>query len=90
MPEQPLGAKVLSMFWRDEYQDEEGNLPHLRALITLDIDRNDHDAIDRSRDLIRGFLNDIIRVEEISGLVAEGMLISTTTGSVSRSWQERC
>jgi predicted GIY-YIG superfamily endonuclease len=73
-PEMPLGAKVLSMFWRDEYQDEEGNLPHVHALITLDIDRNDRVAIDHVRDLIRGFVRDIVRVQEIDGLVMEGLL----------------
>jgi hypothetical protein len=76
--EHPLG-KVSRMWWRHEYQDTQGNLSHIHALLWVDDD--DHDdsgggggGAAAAQDRIRGSVMELIRPGEIDGLVEEGLL----------------
>jgi hypothetical protein len=62
------------LFARDEYQGGAGNLPHIHAIIRVNYDANDPHTVDAFLDRIRGFVGDILRVEEIDDYVAEGLL----------------
>jgi hypothetical protein len=62
------------LFPRDEYQGGAGNIPHIHAIARVNYDANDPHAVDAFRDRIRGFVGDIIRVEEIDDYVTEGLL----------------
>jgi hypothetical protein len=68
--EQPLGD-IEHIWWRFEFQDAVGNLPHIHALIWL---KEGSEVKDTTLDRIRGSIMDMIRSEEIDLLVAEGLL----------------
>ena len=67
--ERPLGH-VEHIWWRFEFQDSVGNLPHIHALIWL----ADGESPQITNDRIRGSIMELIRPEEIDDLVAEGLL----------------
>ena len=67
--EKPLGD-VEHIWWRFEFQDSVGNLPHIHALIWL----RDGEALDITRDRIRGSILELIRPEEVDPLIQEGLL----------------
>ena len=69
--EQPLG-EVDNIWWRFEFQDSIGNLPHIHALIWL----KDKPSPDKSEieERIRGSIMSLIEPDEIDDLVAEGLL----------------
>jgi predicted GIY-YIG superfamily endonuclease len=69
-PEQPLGD-VEHIWWRFEFQDTVGNLPHIHALIWL---RGNTIPLHDIQDRIRGSLMHLIRPEEMDNLVTEGLL----------------
>jgi hypothetical protein len=71
--EKPAGD-INCLFARDEYQGGAGNLPHIHAIVRVNHDATDPHAVDAFQDRIRGFVGDIIRVEEIDNYVAEGLL----------------
>ena len=72
-PEQPLGD-IEHIWWRFEFQDTVGNLPHIHALIWL---RGEFVSPKDVEDRIRGSLMHLIRRDEIDDLVAKGILSST-------------
>ena len=67
--EQPLGD-VEHIWWRFEFQDSVGNLPHIHALIWL----RDGEPLDVTLDRIRGSIMELIRPEEIENLIRQGLL----------------
>ena len=74
-PEKPLG-KIGAAFWRDEYQEDQGNLPHVHALFRVEFNEDDRCAVEEFQDRVRGCLVDIVRLDEIDDLVARGLLDS--------------
>jgi hypothetical protein len=68
----PLG-KVSRMWWRHEYQDTQGNLGHIHALLWIDED-DGGGGVAAVQDRIRGFIMELIRPGGIDGLVEEGLL----------------
>ena len=68
--EHPLG-EVEHIWWRFEFQDAVGNLPHIHALIWLK-DGSEPPEVTEGR--IRGSLLDLIRADEVDELVTEGLL----------------
>jgi hypothetical protein len=67
--ERPLG-KVKKIWWRHEYQDTMGNLSHIHSLIWLDDGELEAVTLDR----IRGSTTDLIRAQELDGLIQEGLI----------------
>ena len=67
----PLGS-VDKIWWRFEFQDSVGNLPHIHALIWLKKDPPPSQRETEER--IRGSIMSLIEPEEINELVAEGLL----------------
>ena len=67
--EKPLGD-VEHIWWRFEFQESVGNLPHVHALIWL----KDGEPLEITYDRIRGSIMELIRPDEIDDLVAEGLL----------------
>ena len=67
--EKPLG-NVEHIWWRFEFQDSVGNLPHIHALIWLE----DGESPEVTNDRIRGSIMELIRPDEIDDLVVEGLL----------------
>jgi predicted GIY-YIG superfamily endonuclease len=55
------------LFWRDEYQDGEGNLSHIHGLARAVVGSEEELRV--LRDKIRGFNADIVRVEEVPDFV---------------------
>ena len=68
--EYPLG-EVEHIWWRFEFQDAVGNLPHVHALLWL---REGCEPLEVTEGRIRGSIMDLIRADEIDLLVAEGLL----------------
>ena len=68
--EKPFG-NLLTMFWRDEYQDGEGNLSHVHGLARATTESEEEMRL--LRDKIRGFNADIVRVEEVDDFVQRGI-----------------
>ena len=66
----PLG-EVEHIWWRFEFQDAVGNLPHIHALLWL---RQGCEPLEVTEGRIRGSVMDLIRADEIDLLVAEGLL----------------
>ena len=69
--ERPLGS-VDHIWWRFEFQDSVGNLPHTHALTWLKDNSMQSDVENR----IRGSIASLIEPDEIDDLVAEGLLSS--------------
>ena len=68
--EQPFG-NLLTLFWRDEYQDGEGNLSHIHGLAQAIV--GSLEELRKLRDKIRGFNADIVRIEEVDDFVRRGI-----------------
>ena len=73
--EEPL-RKVITLFWRDEYQGNMGNLSHIHGLLKVCVDMLDPEDLKKFHDVIRGFSADIVRIEEIDDYVARGLFDS--------------
>ena len=69
-PEKPLG-EIEHIWWRFEFQDAVGNLPHIHALIWLK-DGSEPFSITESQ--IRGSTIDLLSPEEVDDLIAKGLL----------------
>jgi len=69
-PERPLG-KVEHIWWRFEFQDAVGNLPHIHALLWLE-EGSETQEVTEGR--IRGSNVDLITADEVDELIAEGLL----------------
>ena len=65
----PAGA----LFARDEYQADEGNLPHIHAMLKAKEGRT-QEEIDKMIDLIRCSGGDIVRVDEVDLRIQEGYI----------------
>ena len=74
-PENPLGH-VIKMFWRDEFQDNVGNLPHVHALLCLKETMDTNEGREFLQNLIRASIGDIVREDEVDEYVQEGILES--------------
>ena len=71
--ERPLGH-VWRMWWRHEYQDTAGNLSHIHALLWLEPSAEETENV--TLDRIRGSTLQLVRVDEISSMIEEGLLES--------------
>ena len=69
-PEHPLGD-VEHIWWRFEFQDAVGNLPHIHALLWL---RDGSESFAVTENRIRGSVVDLLSSDEVDALVAEGLL----------------
>jgi len=69
-PEHPLGD-VEHIWWRFEFQDAVGNLPHVHALLWL---RDGSESFAVTENRIRGSVVDLLSSDEVDALVAEGLL----------------
>ena len=74
-PEKPLGD-VLKLFARDEYQNDVGNLSHLHMLIALRSGYDDIGGRKQIQSLVRGYIDEIIGVDEVDACIKEGILES--------------
>ena len=73
-PELPMGSKVAKLFVRDEYQGDAGNISHLHMLITLEKGYDTAEGRALIQSLIRGFVDEIVGVDEVEGLIKEGLI----------------
>ena len=73
--EEPL-RRVMTIFWRDEYQPTQGNLSHLHGLLQVRVDMMDTGDVRKFNDVIRGFSADIVRIDEIDDYTARGLFDS--------------
>ncbi len=63
-------CKVRHTFWRDEYQDDVGNLPHIHGIIALDKDRMlDKEVINFVCGLIRSNVASLFSTKELDHYV---------------------
>ena len=67
---------VDSIFARDEYQDEEGNLPHIHMIIAVKTWEMDEEQLQNLEELIRASPGTIIRQSEVEKLLEEGIIKS--------------
>ncbi len=74
-PEKPLG-NINWIWWRHEYQESQGNLSHIHALLWTDDDLTTSDGWEDATDRIRGDLRELIRVDEAPALLEEGIFKS--------------
>ena len=66
--------KVRHAFWRDEYQDDVGNLPHIHGMIALDKDTmSDKEVIDFVCGLIRSNVASLFSTRELERYVELGV-----------------
>ena len=72
-PEKPLGD-VIKLFVRDEYQGDAGNLSHMHMLVTLRHKYNTPEGKKVIEGLVKGFVDEIVGVDEVEDLIAEGLL----------------
>jgi hypothetical protein len=68
--EQPLG-KVSNIWYRHEFQDSEGNLSHIHALIWIE---NESETQDITLNRIRGSILELITPDEIQEFQREGLI----------------
>ena len=64
------------IFSRDEYQGEVGNLSHIHMMISMNMDELNEHQQGKIDDLIRASIVDIVRVDEVSDLIDEGIFKS--------------
>jgi hypothetical protein len=65
---------VRHAFWRDEYQDDAGNLPHIHGMIALDKDTmSDREVIDFVCGLIRSNVASLFSTRELNRYVELGI-----------------
>jgi len=69
-PEMPCG-KITKYWWRYEFQDTKGNLPHIHCLLWTDDDNED---VIRNR--IRCSLADLLRDDDIEHMLDLGIMLS--------------
>ena len=74
-PEKPLGT-IEKFFARDEYQEKNGNLPHMHALFALRERYDTEEGRSYIHNLVRGFIGDLVREDEIPVLIEERILES--------------
>lgn len=67
---------ALAIFARKEYQTDEGNLSHIHALLKLNDKKLSQDDKDFIADLIRNDVFDVVRPNEVQGLIDEGYIRS--------------
>lgn len=72
--ELPLGSKVNRIFVRDEYQGDAGNLAHLHLIVSLAQKYSTDEGKRAVESVIRGFVDEIVGVDEVQGYIAEGIL----------------
>ena len=71
--------KVRHAFWRDEYQDDVGNLPHIHGMIALDKDTmSDKEVIDFVCGLIRSNVASLFSTKELNHYVELGIFNKET------------
>ena len=72
-PEQPLGP-IRLYTWKFEDQDDEGNLPHIHALLQTKEDKQNPDQQAIISDRIRCSVRTIVRPDEIQDYIAQGLI----------------
>ena len=65
-----------SMFARDEYQNTIGNLSHIHMMVEMDIESMSGKQKDTLEELIRAYICDIVRDEDLKKLSNEGIIKS--------------
>jgi len=71
--------KVRHAFWRDEYQDDVGNLPHIHGMIALDKETmSDKEVIDFVCGLIRSNVASLFSTKELNHYVELGIFNKVT------------
>ena len=63
-----------AMFSRDEYQSDVGNLPHMHMMVAVNTMDMTECQKEKVMDLIRASVIDIVRSDEVEGLVESGIL----------------
>ncbi len=67
-------CKVRHAFWRDEYQDDVGNLPHIHGMIALDKDTMpDKEVINFVCGLIRSNVASLFSTRELDHYIELGI-----------------
>ena len=64
---------VISIFARDEYQPEKGNLSHNHSIIEMKVNDMSEDDLEYINDLVRAQIFDIVRHEEAQELIDHGI-----------------
>ena len=65
-----------SMFARDEYQNTIGNLSHIHMMVEMDVESMSEKQKDVLEELIRAYVCDIVRDEDLEKLIDEGIIKS--------------
>ena len=63
-----------SIFSRDEYQNTIGNLPHIYMMVEMPLEDMTQEKKDTLEELIRSYVFDIVRAEDIQNLKDEGII----------------
>ena len=66
-------APVECIFSRDEYHSDVGNLPHMHMMLCIDKTGMSEEVIHRLHELVRASIANIVRLDEVQGLVDEGI-----------------
>ena len=72
-------SPVDSIFVRDEYQTDQGNLFHINLMLEIKMSELDEIQKKKIKDLIRTSIAEVVRLDEIDKLIEEGIV---------NSWQE--
>jgi hypothetical protein len=84
-PEKPLGT-IERFWWRWEYQDANGNLPHIHCLLWTKESKHDPNDLQELQHRIRCSLNTFVSYEEAKGYIGEGLLHGPWMEAVSDVW----
>lgn len=68
------GGKTLAYTFRDEYQKEEGNLPHCHFILAVDKSDMGPNADEIIMDMIRTSPYDVVRPDDVEIMINEGLL----------------
>ena len=66
-------SPVKSIFARDEYQSEAGNLPHIHAMLEIDVAALTPEQRRKLDELIRASICDIVKAEEVEEYIEHGI-----------------
>ena len=69
-----------TLFARHEFKGQAGNLPHIYAMMKVNLDELSYEAKLFVDDCIRASILDIIKVEEINCLIDEGLIKMSSKG----------